>query len=365
MSKRPTTGLLLGKFLPPHRGHEHLINFAAAYADIVTVHVCPTENDLIPGPLRYAWMRETFAGRENIHVVYNDDPNPQTPEDDPDHFWEIWYESLLRHTPEGRPDYVFASEPYGFRLAEIFDAAYLPVDHLRLQVPTSGTAVRNDPLGQWEYLLPATYPYYAKRIALVGPESSGKSTMAQKLATHFRTVAAPEYARTYLETIPEAILNRIYTPGGFDAETMHRFIRGQAASVEAMVRLANRVIFSDTEAVVTAAWCEHFLGEIPSFVREQIQAQRFDLYLLTAATETWAEEAQRVHPDYEARLRFEERCVSLLNEYGLPYVRLAGSWADREAQAIQATQEVLAGGVVAGGVAGVVAGGVGVPGATV
>ena len=57
-----------------------------------------------------ATLRETFAGRENIHVVYNDDPNPQTPEDDPDHFWEIWYESLLKHTPEGPPDYVFASE---------------------------------------------------------------------------------------------------------------------------------------------------------------------------------------------------------------------------------------------------------------
>lgn len=329
--------------MPPHRGHEHLINFAARYADSVTVHVCAIEAEPIPGKLRYQWMRETFAGRENIHVVYNDDPNPQTPEDDPEHFWEIWRESLLKRMPDGPPDYVFASEEYGFRLAETLGAIYIPVDHLRLQVPTSGTAIRTAPLMRWNDLLPAVRPHYARRVALIGPESSGKSTMAQKLAAHFHTTYAPEYARTYLETIPRAVLDHIYSPNGFDAATMYKFIQGQAASVDAMIRICNRVVFSDTEAIVTALWCQHFMGGVPTFVWEQVAAQRFDLYLLTAASDTWAEEEQRVHPDYADRLRFENGCRTVLEECGYPYVRLSGTWEEREEQAIRAVQELLPG----------------------
>ncbi|MBC7804880.1 MAG: AAA family ATPase, partial [Akkermansiaceae bacterium] len=269
-----TTGLILGKFLPPHRGHEYLVNFAAGFADLVTVHVCPTDADPIPGELRCQWMRETFAGRAGIRVVFNPDPLPQTPADDPENFWRLWRESLLKREPDGvEPDYVFASEEYGFRLAETLNARYIPVDHLRSRFPISGTAIREDAISQWEYLLPATRPYFAKRVAIVGPESAGKTTLAERLAKRFGTTFAPEYARTYLETIPTAELERLYAPGGFDAETMHHFVRGQAASVEAMVRQCDRIVFSDTEAIVTAMYCDLFLGDVPAFAWEMVARQ--------------------------------------------------------------------------------------------
>ncbi|MBC8136524.1 MAG: AAA family ATPase [Fibrella sp.] len=331
-----TTGLILGKFLPPHRGHEYLVNFADGFADLVTVHVCPTDADPIPGELRYQWMRETFAGRENIRVVYNPDPLPQTPEDDPENFWRLWRESLLKRQPGGKePTYIFASEEYGFRLAETLNAVYIPVDHLRGRFPVSGTAIRQDAFSQWEYLLPATRPYFAKRVAIVGPESSGKSTLTERLAQQFGTTFAPEYARTYLETIPAPALERLYAPGGFDIETMHHFIRGQAASVEAMARQCNRVVFSDTEAIVTALYCRLFLGHVPPFVWEQVERQRYDLYLLMSASDDWTHEEQRIQPVYADRVRFEEECRAMLDERAYPYVRLHGSWQEREAQAIE------------------------------
>lgn len=335
-----TTGLILGKFLPPHRGHEYLVNFAAGFADAITVHVCATPAEPIPGALRYEWMRETFAGRPNLTVVYN--PLPQTPQDDPLNFWRLWRDSLLSRQPNNQPpDFVFASEPYGFELARTLGAQYIPVDPPRSRFPVSGTAVRADPLREWEYLLPATRPYFARRVAVVGAESSGKSTLTAALAAHFGTTFAPEYARTYLEALPPDELARLYAPGGFDAEAMRHFVRGQAASVEAMARQCNRVVFSDTKAVVTALWCRHFLGDVPAFVSEQARAQHFDLYLLTAATQEWAREEQRVQPDFSDRLRFEEECGAMLEEHGCPFVRLSGTWAEREEQAVAAVKVLL------------------------
>ncbi len=336
------TGLILGKFLPPHRGHEYLVNFAAGFADRVTVHVCPTDADPIPGELRYQWMRETFAGRDNIRVVYNTDPLPQTPEDDPENFWRLWRESLLEREPDRKePTYVFASEQYGFRLAETLNAVYIPVDHSRSRFPVSGTAIREDALANWEYLLPATRPYFAKRVAVVGPESSGKSTLTERLAKHFHTTFAPEYARTYLESIPRTELERLYAPNGFDAESMRRFVVGQSASVEAMARGCNRVVFSDTEAVVTTLYCRLFLRKEPPFVSEQVARQRYDMYLLQTAHEDWKSEEQRVQPDYADRARFAGDCLTLLKWHGYPVVILTGTWAERDQQAIAAVTSLL------------------------
>lgn len=78
-----TRGMLLGKFLPPHRGHEYMIEFARRLVDELTVQVCTVEREPIPGVLRYQWMRDHFGG---VKIVHNDDENPQTPADDPENF---------------------------------------------------------------------------------------------------------------------------------------------------------------------------------------------------------------------------------------------------------------------------------------
>src|SRR5262245_10619902 len=72
-----TTGFLLGKFLPPHRGHQYLIEFARAYVDRLTVLVCTIEQEPIPGRLRYQWMCEAFPG---VDLVHHTDEIPQAPE---------------------------------------------------------------------------------------------------------------------------------------------------------------------------------------------------------------------------------------------------------------------------------------------
>ena len=133
---------MLGKFLPPHRGHQYLVDFAREYCERVTVLVCTLESDPIPGELRFRWMREMFPDQHLVHIT---DPLPQEPAEHP-RFWDIWRGVCRRAAPDG-VDVVFASEDYGHTLAQVLGAAYVPVDHGRRQVPVSGTRIRADPMG--------------------------------------------------------------------------------------------------------------------------------------------------------------------------------------------------------------------------
>lgn len=324
-----SSGLILGKFMPPHLGHKYLIDFARSAVDDLTVQVCSIASEPIPGALRYQWVRSSFG---DVRVVHNDDANPQVPEDCPAHFWDIWRESLLRRMEGGKkPDFLFASETYGFRLAEALGARYVPVDQSRELVPISGTAIRKEPMRHWEMILPEARPYFLKRVAILGPESSGKSMLAAFLAAHYQTRHVAEYGRAYVDAVSP----------NFDEETFLAILHGHRASEEAMARQANRVLFSDTESIVTKLWAQILLGFVPPSIEEAVQNSRYDLYLVTSTTEQWADDAQRFQPELAARQAFEENCLHLLNQQGRNHVILKGDWKQRQQQAVSAVDALL------------------------
>jgi NadR type nicotinamide-nucleotide adenylyltransferase len=319
-----TTGMLLGKFLPPHQGHVYLAEFAGRYADLLTVVVCTLGREPIPGELRYRWMRELLPFD---HVVHLTDELPQAPEEHPD-FWALWKASLERVLP-GRPDFVFASEDYGRKLAEVLGGRFVPVDRARAAVPVSGSAVRADPLGHWEYLPRCVRPYFARRVCVFGPESTGKTTLARRLAEHFRTAWVPEYARTLIEA----------QGGRLAFDDMERIARGQAASEEALARNANRVLIADTDALTTLVWSETLYGRVPALVREQAEKRIYDLYLLLDVDVPWVADVARYLP--EDRRGFFERCRAELERRGRRYVVVRGGPDERFEQARWAVEGLL------------------------
>ena len=118
--RRPSRGLVIGKSLPPHLGYKYLIDFAASYVDELTVLVCTLEKQPIPGHLRFDWMYRSFGG---VRVIRHPDENPEEPTDaePPKQFWQLWQASILKYL-DAPPDFVFASEPYGIKLAEVLGA---------------------------------------------------------------------------------------------------------------------------------------------------------------------------------------------------------------------------------------------------
>lgn len=324
MSERKRRGMVLGKFMPPHLGHQYLVDFARHYTDELTVVVEHVRNEPIPSTLRFQWMRELFP---SVNVVHLQEENPQDPSEHPE-FWAIWQRSLQRILPYP-PDLLFASESYGPKLANVLGAQFVPVDPARSIMPISGTKVREQPLVHWRYLPECVRPYYLKRVCVFGPESTGKSTLAARLADHFETPLVPEYARTLIEL----------QGGELTASDMLTIARGQLASEDALARKANRLLICDTDALATSIWSEVLFGSCPEIITAQARARTYDLTLLLDVDVPWVSDVVRYLP--HERRSFFERCERALEAQGRPFVVVRGTWDERWETARKAVQQLL------------------------
>jgi HTH-type transcriptional repressor of NAD biosynthesis genes len=323
----PRHGMVLGKFLPPHAGHVYLVEVARRLCDDLTVVVGSLARESIPGALRVEWMRALFPG---VRVVHLTDENPQDPSEHP-RFWEIWRASLLAALPRA-PDLVFASEAYGARLAEVLGARFVPVDPGRLALPVSGSAIRRDPLASWAYLPRPVRPYFLRRVSVFGPESTGKTTLATRLAAHLGSLAVPEYARTHLEARPAGT--------AVSEDDLAAIARGQVASEEALAFEANRVLVADTDPLLTCVWSETLFGRTPAWLAAAAAARRYELTLLLDVDVPWVADAVRYLPD--DRAPFFARCEAALRAADRRYVVLRGDHEARFTTACAALDALLA-----------------------
>lgn len=316
--------MILGKFMPPHAGHEYAVNFGLRFTERLHVLVCSLASDPIPGSLRHAWACELFPSARVVHI---DTDLPQQPENHPD-FWDIWRLTVCQAV--GEPiDWVFASEDYGHRLAAELQARFVPVDLERTQLPVSGTAIRDDPLRHWKFIPECVRPYFVRRVCLFGPESTGKSTLARQLAAHFDSVHVAEFAREWLN--PK---NGVCT-----IDDIPIIARGQAASEDALARKAHRLLFCDTDLLLTTIWSDVLFDTCPEWIHQLARQRHYDLYLLLDTDVPWVDDAQRFLPD--RRREFFDRCQSLLDQLQRPYVIVRGDRDQRFAAACRAVEELI------------------------
>ncbi len=317
--------MILGKFLPPTMGHRYLIDFARSWCDNLTVILGSLKSEPIPGEQRVTWMREMFP---DVNILHLTDENPQYPHEHPE-FWQIWHNSIRRLLPEG-PDLVFASEDYGFRLAEILGARYIPVDTPRELIPVSATMVREGPMEHWECIPDCVRPWFVKKVCIIGAESTGKTTLAQRLARHFNTKWVAEYARGCIDA----------HNGRVDADMFPLFVKGQKASEEAMSRQANRILFCDTDTFTTALYHELYIGDRPECIVEEADSRKHDLYLLCSHERApYVKDAQRQHHD--RRGWFFEQCLLRLEQRNERYVVLNGDFDERFRQALESVASFI------------------------
>lgn len=319
MLKPKSNGLVLGKFMPLHLGHKHLLDTAQANCDNLTIIVCSLSSEPIPGQLRYRWVRELYPTANVVHL--KDDNIPQDPSEHID-FWNIWRKALKSFHPEPI-DFVFTSETYGDRLALELEAKHHCVDLPRLTQPISGTQVRNDPITYWDYLTAQAKPYFAKSVLITGPESCGKSTLTKMLAAHYNTIGVQEYAREYLETISY----------DFDVNDLNIIAARHYDECFKARQVCNKIFFSDTSAIETHIYAEHYLGHSSEIIKGFLSV-KWDAILLLTPEVPWVSDNQRNLPNY--RWEIYNKFKDTIKSIGLGYDIIVGdSYADRFNQAVQ------------------------------
>jgi NadR type nicotinamide-nucleotide adenylyltransferase len=171
-----------------------------------------------------------------------------------------------------------------------------------------------------------------KKIVVIGPESTGKSTLCEQLAAKYNTQWVPEYARNYL-----LALNRPY-----DYNDLLIIARGQ---LEQEDRIANSFInpclFIDTDMYVMKVWCEFVFGKCHSFILEQIVQRRYDAYLLCNTDLPWVADELREYPDLESRERLYHMYKDLMINQSSPWTEITGGYEERLQKAISFTEGVL------------------------
>lgn len=170
-----------------------------------------------------------------------------------------------------------------------------------------------------------------KKIVIIGPESTGKSSLCEALAAHYGTGWVPEYAREYLQ---EHGMDYSYP----DLMTI---ARGQLALEDTLSTTAASLLFVDTDMYVMKVWSEYVFGRCEAWILDQIASRKYDGYLLCRTDLPWVRDDLREYPDLESRERLFHIYRDCMVNQGTPWVEVGGIGEDRIAAGIAAVEELL------------------------
>lgn len=168
-----------------------------------------------------------------------------------------------------------------------------------------------------------------KKIAIVGPESTGKSTISPMLAEHYKTVWVPEYAREYCE--------RLTAPCTWEDEI--NMFRGQLELEQNLLPKANKLLICDTTFITVKIWSDQMFGKAPQEVLDELSRHTYDFYLLMNIDLPWEDDPLRDFP--HLREHFMDVWHQELQALGANYEVISGTNAQRFRNAVKAIDNFL------------------------
>ncbi|MEQ1677214.1 MAG: AAA family ATPase [Chitinophagaceae bacterium] len=180
-----------------------------------------------------------------------------------------------------------------------------------------------------------------KKIVVIGPESTGKSTLCEQL--HYETTWCPEFAREYLLT----------NGTNYEFEDLLTIARGQLAledeytaqlevnSLPMLEAGGHLPLFIDTDMYVMKVWCEFVFNKCHRFILDQILTRQYDLYLLCNTDLPWVADELREYPDLHTRKKLYYIYKDIMINQQIPWIDISGGYDERLAKAITAVDQVL------------------------
>ncbi|MBN8719706.1 MAG: ATP-binding protein [Sediminibacterium magnilacihabitans] len=191
-----------------------------------------------------------------------------------------------------------------------------------------------------------------KKVVVIGPESTGKSTLCELLAQHYNTEWCPEFAREYLLTHgTEYTFDDLLTiaKGQLALEDEYFSLVKQQWSSTADKHWVKRnsliasphvpCLFVDTDMYVMKVWCEYVFGKCHQFILDEIVWRKYDLYLLCNVDLPWVKEELREYPDEQPRQELYRIYKDLLINQQVPWVEINGNYDQRLQTAIDAVEQ--------------------------
>jgi NadR type nicotinamide-nucleotide adenylyltransferase len=255
---------------------------------------------------------------------------------------------------------VFSSEPYGTELARRFDAVPVLLDLGRNAFAVSGTKVRADPVAHWEEIEPPVRAWLARRVVVLGAESTGTTTLSRDLAnalrarggSHALTRWVPEYGRE-LTVAKLACARALARPDGplpgmsdlnWDDADFELVARRQNQTEQRAARAGGPVLVCDTDALATTVWQERYRGRSTDPVREAAAAMPSRaLYLLTTHEDVPFDD-DGLRDGEHLRPWMTERFREVLTASGVPWLEVRGDRPTRVARGLRAIDQLLADG---------------------
>jgi NadR type nicotinamide-nucleotide adenylyltransferase len=351
-------GLVIGKFYPPHLGHDLLIRTAAAVCRRVSVVVMASQVESIPLADRVAWLQAAHQAEPSVRIAGVMDEYPVDLNSD-----TIWsaHVGLMREALAGiagpKVTAVFTSESYGAELARRFEARHVAVDPDRRLVPISSSAIRRDLVAGWDYLSAPVRAGLAFRVVALGAESTGTTTLAADLAEHWQarggahrlTRWVPEYGRDYsIEKFaqaraaaqlagrtPPALTELVWESAEFE-----HVARTQLAREDLAAAAGGPILICDTDAFATTVWHERYVGGTNEVVQAIADRRAHPLYLLTHHADVPYEQ-DGLRDGEHLREWMTARFIQRLDATGRRSLILRGSRAARLSNAVVAIEAAL------------------------
>ena len=307
---------VFGKFLPFHKGHEGMINFALTKCDNLTVLVCNSETENIPGQIRKEWIEETFKNENKIEVkIFNysekDFPNSSVSSRNISKIWSNKFKELF-------PDYslVVTSEDYGNYVAEYMNIKHISFDIPRNQFPVSATKIREEIVSNWNFLPDSVKKYFSIKVTVLGTESTGKSTLCEKLCKHFNCSLVPEVAR-------EIISNS----NSFKQEDLYEVAKRHAKRIEEKIMEDNPLTIIDTNVHITESYSVFMFNKELKLNKEIYETNKSDLYIYLNKDVEYFQDGTRLSETQRNQLDNSHR--NILKKNKIDYIEVGGTWKER------------------------------------
>jgi len=180
-----------------------------------------------------------------------------------------------------------------------------------------------------------------KKIVVIGPESTGKSTLCGYLADYYKTLWCPEFAREYLlKNGTTYTIDDLITIAKGQLDAVHKHIEVLQSQIDQTGIVKPLII--DTDMYVMKVWAEYVFGTCPTFILDEINKQDYDLYLLCKPDIPWVKDELREYPDEKPRQELFQIYKDILINQQTPWVEISGSFESRNQKAVTAIDALLA-----------------------